>query len=99
MFELVDQYPELNITIKAKELREMAEYLIKRTRQELEQHIANANNETYLSRDEVAKMLGVDKSTLWRWNRDGYLHHIEVGGKRRYRISDIQRVLGEKEQE
>lgn len=95
MFELVDQYPDVNITVKAGELKEWAEYIVRLTHQELELQATNVKNETYLSRDEVAEMLRVDKSTLWRWNRDNYLVHIEVGGKRRYRMSDVKRILGE----
>jgi excisionase family DNA binding protein len=59
----------------------------------LEQQITDANTETYPSVDQVAKMLDVDKSTLWRWNKQGYLKHIEIGGKRRYRMSDVKKKL------
>lgn len=34
-----------------------------------------------LSRKAVAKRLHVDVSTLWRWNRSGYLRAHKVGGK------------------
>lgn len=93
---IIKQYPDLNITVKAGELKEWAEYIVRLTHQELEQQIVNAKNETYLSRDEVAKMLGVDKTTLWRWNRDGYLFHIEMGGKRIYKLSNVKQILGER---
>lgn len=93
MFELVNQYPDVNITIKAGELKEWAEYIVRLTHQELEQQATNVKNETYLGRDEVAEMLRVDKSTLWRWNKQNYLTHIEVGGKRVYRMSDVKRIL------
>lgn len=73
---------------------EMIEYCIMTTRRELEQQITDANAETYPSPDQVAKILNVDKSTLWRWNKQGYLKPIEVGGKRRYRMSEINRILG-----
>lgn len=95
MFELVNQYPELNITVNAKDLKEMVEYTIQRTRQELEEQIVDATTESYLTREEVSKMLGVDKSTLWRWSKTDYLKPIEVGGKRKYRMSDVKRILGE----
>lgn len=93
MFELVDKYPEIQITVKAGELKEWAEYIIKLAHQELVHQVANVNGETYLSRNEVAEMLRVDKSTLWRWAKRDYLKPIEVGGKRRYRMSDVKRIL------
>lgn len=95
ILEIIDKYPAMNITIGAGELKEWAEYIVRLTRQELEQQATNVKNETYLSRDEVAEMLRVDKSTLWRWNRDNYLVHIEIGGKRVYRMSDVKLILGE----
>lgn len=94
MFELVNKYPDLNITIQAGQLKEFAEYIVRLTRQELEKQICDANNETYLSREEAANLLRVDLSTLWRWNKNGYLPHIETGGKRMYSMSEVKRVLG-----
>ena len=32
-------------------------------------------------------------ATLWRWAKVGYLVPINVGGKRRYRMSDVKRIL------
>ena len=57
------------------------------------QLITDANTETYPSAKKVAEMLDVDKSTLWRWAKVGYLVPINVGGKRRYRMSDVKRIL------
>jgi hypothetical protein len=92
---LAKECPNLNVTVSAGELIEAVEYCINTTRKELEQQITDANTETYPSPDQVAKILDVDKSTLWRWRKQGYLTPIEVGGKRRYRMSDIKKILGE----
>ncbi|MDD3772281.1 MAG: helix-turn-helix domain-containing protein, partial [Weeksellaceae bacterium] len=64
-----------------------------KTRKELEQQITDASTETYPSVDQVAKILNVSKTTLWRWDKSGYLKTIEIGGKRRYRMSDIKKIL------
>ncbi|MDH8700935.1 excisionase family DNA binding protein [Dysgonomonadaceae bacterium PH5-43] len=90
---LFKENPDLNITIKIGELVEMVEYAIKLSRQELEQQVVDAKKETYLTRVEASKMLSVDKSTLWRWNKQKYLTHVEVGGKRLYRMSDVKQIL------
>ena len=52
--------------------------------------------EKYLTIKEVAKKLHVDPSTLWSWDKRGYLRKIEVGGKRLYRESDIEAILNRK---
>lgn len=51
-----------------------------------------------ISRRAVAKRLGVDVSTLWRWNRDGYLRAIKIGGKVWYTEETVSRLEhGERE--
>ena len=37
--------------------------------------------------------INVDLSTLWRWDKAGYLKHVEIGGKRRYKMSEVKRIL------
>lgn len=46
--------------------------------------------EEYLSRDEVAQILGVDISTLWRWAESGYLPCVHFGRKVKYLPSVIK---------
>jgi DNA-binding transcriptional MerR regulator len=38
-------------------------------------------------------MLGIHRSTLSRWEEKGYLVPLEIGGRRLYKMSDIQRLL------
>jgi len=96
ILELVKQCPDLNLTVKAGELLEMVEYCIQSTRKSLEQQITDFNTETYPSIEQVAKILAVDKTTLWRWAKINYLVPISIGGKRRYRMSDVKKLLGER---
>ena len=48
--------------------------------------------EVYLTAEETAKRLQVDRSTLWRWNKEGYLVSSKVGSKVRYKLSDVERI-------
>lgn len=93
LYDLLQDNAQLNITINSGQLIEAIDYCVNKTRKELEQQITDANTETYPSPDQVAKILDVDKSTLWRWRKNGYLMPIEIGGKRRYRMSDINKIL------
>jgi excisionase family DNA binding protein len=93
LYDLLSDNANLNITINAGQLIEAIDYCINRTRKELEQQINDANTETYPSIEQVANILNVDKSTLWRWNKSGYLCPVSVGGKRRYRMSDVKKIL------
>lgn len=55
--------------------------------------IAEDRGERYLSIKQVCEILSVDASTLWRWRKRGYLVPAKIGGKRRYKMSDIRRIL------
>ena len=93
LLDLMENHPDVIVSIRVADLMQANEELIRRTKQELEQLITDANTETYPSAKKVAEMLDVDKSTLWRWAKIGYLVPINVGGKRRYRMSDVKRIL------
>ena len=85
------------VSVKLSDLVEANTLLIAEAKNELEQMIADQNAETYPSREKVMEMLGVCEATLWRWAKNGYLVPLNVGGKRRYRMSDVKRILkGEK---
>ncbi len=43
-----------------------------------------------LNREAVANRLHVSKSTLWRWDRTGYLKAVRYGRAVWYRESDIE---------
>lgn len=75
------------------DLLEFANKLISETKKELEEVIISEKTETYPTPKQVSEILNVDLSTLWRWNKSGYLCHVCVGGKRRYRMSDVKALL------
>jgi len=90
---LAQKHSNLNITIGLEVLVEFGKFMVAETKQQIEQTLADAAAETYLSPQKTAELLDCDVSTLWRWNKRGYLTPSEVGGKRRYKRSDIQRIL------
>ena len=93
LVQVAKECPELQITIKLGDLVEANTLLIGEVKRELEQTIADQNAETYPSREKVMEIMDVSSATLWRWQKIGYLVPLNVGGKRRYRMSDVKRVL------
>lgn len=55
---------------------------------------AAASSDQLISVDEAARLLSVSKMTLYRWDKSGILKKVEIGGKRRYRKGDIERLAG-----
>lgn len=93
LIELAEKYPDISVTIRLGDLIEANEMLIKRAKEELEQLITDQNTETYPTREKVMEILDVSAPTLWRWAKSGYLKPLNCGGKRRYRMSDVRRIL------
>ena len=93
LVELAKECLGLQVTITLGELVEANRLLIAETKRELEQDIADARAEVYISRSQAMQPLGVSSSTLWRWKRLGYLAPVTVGANDRYRMSDIRRIL------
>ncbi len=93
LIELAKQCPDLVVSIKLHELVEANNLLIAEVKQQLEQTIADEKAETYPSREKVMEILDVSQATMWRWAKSGLLVPINVGGKRRYRMSDVKRIL------
>jgi excisionase family DNA binding protein len=54
---------------------------------------SDTSSDVLLTTEQVCKMLSIDKSSLWRWNKRGYLKSIRIGGLNRYYKSDIDRIL------
>ena len=93
LIELAKACPEAIISVKVGDLIEANEALVARTKEQLEQLITDNATETYPSRQKVAEILDVDLSTLHRWAKRGLLVPLEIGGKRRYKMSDVRRML------
>jgi len=91
--EIIKTGANFTVSIGINDLRDWHKEVIEDTKRELEQAVISDKMETYPTPNQVSEMLGVDLTTLWRWAKKGYLVPIEVGGKRRYRMSDVKAIL------
>jgi hypothetical protein len=91
MLQELLQQPNVTISVTSEQLLTFANQLLSGAREIYEKV---EEPEQYITRKQAAKMLDVDLSTLWRWDTQlNYLHPIEVGGKRKYKLSDINKIL------
>ena len=50
--------------------------------------------ERFLTRKETARLLHVNYTTLWRWNKQGYLRSRKIGGRHvMYKYSEVMALL------
>ena len=62
----------------------------------LEEVVSTSNgekDETLLTVRQAASLLGVDRSTLWRWEKEGYLKPIRIGRKVRYPMYALNALI------
>ena len=96
LLKISELWPDLNLTVKAGDLLKMVQACIQDALKQFEQSIIDANTEKYLSYDNVAEILNVSTTTLWRWGKKDYLVPLEIGGKRLYLKSDVDCLLGKR---
>lgn len=51
------------------------------------------NDDLLLSAKEVCQYLSINNSTLWRWGKAGIVHPVRIGGKVRYKKSEISKLI------
>jgi excisionase family DNA binding protein len=93
--EILKSGVNLTVSVGIDELIEWHKEVIADTKRELEENVLNDKVETYPTVKQVAEILNVDNTTLWRWNKKGYLKTIEFGGGRRYKMSHVKAILNE----
>ncbi|HZL11849.1 MAG TPA: helix-turn-helix domain-containing protein [Prolixibacteraceae bacterium] len=91
--EILKTGVNLTVSIGINDLREWHNEVIDNTRKELEKIVLDDKAETYPTVKQVSAILNVDPVTLWRWNKKGYLNTIEIGGGRRYKMSEVKAIL------
>ena len=77
---------------------ELQEAIIKGVKTHLEdfkKHFEPKKPKTYLTREEVSKMLNVSLVSLHKWNKSGRLKAYGIGGRVLYKQEDIDNAITE----
>lgn len=96
LLRLAQQHPNTPIQVSLADLLECNKQMFEIMRADMMSAFRALNQEKMLSREEVAQILGVDLSTLHRWNKNGILKATRVGGKVLYPTEVVQRMLNSK---
>ena len=102
LMAMAKAFPELTVRIRLRDLLEANEELVRKVRTEAEREQARRDRQAgdhLIQKEEARRMLGgPDPSTLWRWEKVGYLKPVRIGVKVFYRRSDIDAIIKSKEQ-
>ena len=96
LFELLREFPEATLTVHAGDLGHFARELLAEARQDFEREraaIAEGKTEEYLTPEMVKTLLRISESTLFRMAKAKILVTVFVGGQKRYRRSDLDKIL------
>ena len=96
LFELIRRCPETTVSVRAGDLGLFCRKLLAEARQEFERQqseTAAEKAETYLDAETVLAKLGISTSTLYRLGKAHVLDFIRLGGRKKYRLSDIENYV------
>lgn len=93
LIKLAHEAPGTIIAVPVGDLVKANIWLVEKTLADLERAVEAKRETVYYTRDQVLAKLNVVPSTLWRWQKRGYLVPVKVGGENRYRSTDIDRIL------
>ncbi|MFR9534972.1 MAG: helix-turn-helix domain-containing protein [Rikenellaceae bacterium] len=93
---LEDGNANVKLEISGEDLLTFSEDLINRAKGELAAKVEEARAERHLTKEEVKGIFDVCDTTLWHWNKRGYLKTVKTGNKVRYLKSDVDRILHNK---
>ncbi len=90
---LIKSGANIALTINAADLKAVVSSIVREERAQVAKEIAEQNESATLTRRQAAKALNVTLSTLWRWDKEGYLKPVKIGTKVLYRQCDIDNIL------
>lgn len=91
--ELLEQSAHgVQVVLGIEDVNELASIIADRLTANVIEAINNKEGERLLTCDEVQGMLGIGRTTLYRWERSGYLMPVRIGAKVRYRIADVEQI-------
>ena len=86
--DLLEAGANVSLTVTLDDFRTILNEAAKSTKPAAQEEAA----EEFLSRKEVLALLKIDSSTLWCWEKTGYIKSYPFGGRKRYRREDVEAI-------
>jgi len=91
--DVLDNSVATLIMIKPEDLKQTIINVVDEARRRMEKEIALNNSEVLLTTKQVTERLSISRTTLWHWVKKGYVIPVVIGGKQRYKLSDVNTIL------
>ncbi len=86
--DLLNSGVNVSVTLKLEDLREIFKEMVS----SIKPKTNDQSPEDFLSRKEVLNLLKIDSSTLWSWEKTGYIKSYPFGGRKRYKLVDVEAI-------
>ena len=86
--ELLESGANVSVTVKLDDLRT----ILKEAAGALRPVPQEPPAEEFLSRKEVLAVLKIDSSTLWCWEKTGYIKSYPFGGRKCYKQEEVEAI-------
>lgn len=86
--DLLSSGANVSVTLKLEDLRE----IFKEMASSVKPKSTDQPSEEFLNRKEVLNILKIDSSTLWSWEKTGYIKSYPFGGRKRYKLVDVEAI-------
>lgn len=93
LLKMAQANPNAQIQISLADLLECNKQIFEMFRAEMMSPFRTLHRDNLISRDDVAQLLGVDLSTLHRWNKKGILKATRIGGKVYYNSEEVKTIM------
>lgn len=98
LISMAKEFPNMTVSIRLGDLLQAQDQLIKKARDEERKYMEKVSGDfdDLIPRNQVIKMLHVNASTLWRWEKEEYLPAVRWGTAVYYRRSSIEKLIESK---
>ena len=94
---MINAGAQFKVELTSHDLRKFAEDLIAKAQQAKEEELLRQaehdHSEEWISAADVCKMCHCCNTTLYGWEKRGYLVPAKIGGRKFYSISDIRSII------
>lgn len=96
LFELSELLPDLTVSVKLSDLLQANRQLLAETIDTISSPTGDKDTSataSFITREQMISDFGISATTLWRWDKSGYLIPYKLGTKVLYKAEEVLKVM------